>query len=216
MGSEPPWTETENALLTRLVLQAIPGGIYGEEPLLLWIRVAQRMRKKPVKGRIYNPDVCREQYLTHIKPHLRLLQYPIEERPWSKAEIYSLQTHISRTLPEDLDEASNLWSEIAEKVAEDGLVADIPLRLYDGNNVREQYMKHVRPSCVPSIYREDAIKEFRRPDVVRSKAAASTKMDTNNAKADLIEPDTPSGRDLDDEEWDALPEPLLGRGQSLD
>jgi hypothetical protein len=212
-----PWTEAENALLRRLILQAIPGGIYREEPPFLWTRVAQRMRKKPLKRRIYSPEVCRDQYLTHIQPRLTAFQYSLEDRPWSEAEIYSLRTYISGALPGGLDdECMKPWSEIAEKLAEDGLVGDIPLRLCDENNVREQYVKHIGPRFVSSGQLEKIIKKLEDLDAVRLLAANSTKIDAEDANADAVEQDASRGRPLHAEDWDILPGPLLGGGQFLE
>jgi hypothetical protein len=217
MDSVYPWTEVEIALLRRLILEAVPGGIYSEEPPLLWTRVAQRLRKKPLKRRIYSPEACREQYLAHIKPRLISFQYSLEEPPWSKAEIYSLRTHISGALPGGLDEeAMKAWSEIAEKVAEDGLVADTPLRLYNESNVREQYMEHIGPRFVSTGGFADVIKKAEKLDAVPSKAAASTKVDTNNAEANLIEYGIPRGGAFLCEDLDIPLEPLLGDGQFLE
>ena len=71
----------------------------------------------------------------------------------------------------------NAWSEIAEKVAEDGLVADTPLRLYNESNVREQYMERIGPRFVSTGGFADIITKAEKLDAVPSKAAASTKVD---------------------------------------
>ena len=108
------------------MLQAVPGGIYSEEPPLLWARVAQRMRKKPLRRRIYSPEVCREQYLTHIQPRLTPFQYSLEGRPAQRLR-YIPFTRTSGALPGGLDDEGVMpWSEIAEKLAVDGLVGDNP------------------------------------------------------------------------------------------
>lgn len=131
--------------------------------------------------------------------------------------MYSLRTYTSGALPGGLDdEAMKPWSEIAEKLNEDGLVADIPLRLYDENNVREQYMKHIGPRFVSTGKLEKVIKKLEHLGAVRSQAAAGTKDCIDHAEASAAEHDTPIARALHAEEWDIPPEPLLGGGQFLE
>jgi hypothetical protein len=90
--------------------------------------------------------------------------------------------------------------------------SDYMMRTTRGNNIR----KHIGPRCVSSEPLEDIIKMLENLDAVRLQAATNAKVDTEAAKADAVEHDAHSGGPLHAEEWDILPEPLLGGGRFLE
>jgi hypothetical protein len=221
MESGSQWIEKETECLREQMLQAFANGLYDKEPPLLWIRVAQRMRKRALNHffsrRMYIPEGCRKQYFTNLKPLLlKTTQTSQGERPWSEDEREALREYISATLPGGLlDGRIMLWQDVAENMFENGLVSWCPFRLYNKHNVREEYSKRIAPRFANTKEIELAFEFAESPPLqprstVRSRSLASIKLDTD----DTVPASPVSSSSSTTVDWENTTAPTMRPGSS--